>query len=82
MGIQKTPIHVGNLDIKRDWGYARDYVEAMWKMLQRKTPSDYVISTGKQYTVKQFVNLVLNRLNIKFVWNIIWEIVMPLVKTK
>ena len=40
----------------------------MWKMLQKKTPSDYVISTGKQYTVKQFVNLVLNELNIRYVW--------------
>ena len=47
---------------KRDWGHARDYVEAMWKMLQKKTPSDYVISTGKQFTVKQFVNLVLKEL--------------------
>jgi len=61
-------LYLGNLEAKRDWGHAKDYVEAMWKMLQRKTPSDYVISTGKQYTVKQFVNLVLNKLNIEFVW--------------
>ena len=61
-------LYLGNLDAKRDWGHARDYVEAMWKMLQRKIPSDYVISTGKQYTVKQFVNLVLNKLNIEFIW--------------
>ncbi|MDA7714826.1 GDP-mannose 4,6-dehydratase, partial [Candidatus Pelagibacter sp.] len=61
-------LRLGNLNAKRDWGHARDYVEAMWKMLQKKTPSDYVISTGKQYTVKQFVNLVLNKLNIEFVW--------------
>ena len=40
----------------------------MWKILQKNTPSDYVISTGKQYTVKQFVNLVLNKLNIKYYW--------------
>ncbi len=59
---------LGNLNAKRDWGHARDYVEAMWKMLQKKTPSDYVIATGKQYTVKQFVNLVLKELNIKFKW--------------
>ena len=64
---QKT-LFLGNLYAKRDWGHARDYVEAMWKMLQKKTPSDYVISTGKQYTVKQFVNLVLNELNIRYVW--------------
>ena len=61
-------LYLGNLNAKRDWGHARDYVEAMWKMLQKKTPTDYVISTGKQYTVKQFVNLVLKKLNIKFTW--------------
>jgi len=60
---QKT-LYLGNINAKRDWGHARDYVEAMWKMLQKKTPSDYVISTGKQYTVKQFINLVLKKLNI------------------
>ena len=49
-------------------GHAEDYVEAMWKMLQRKTPKDYVISTGKQYSVKDFVNLVLKELKIKFTW--------------
>ena len=59
---------LGNLHAKRDWGHARDYVEAMWKMLQKKTPSDYVISTGKQYTVKQFINLVLEELGIKYKW--------------
>ena len=61
-------LYLGNLSAKRDWGHAKDYVEAMWKMMQKKTPSDYVISTGKQYTVKQFVNLVLKELNIKFKW--------------
>ena len=64
---QKT-LYLGNLYAKRDWGHARDYVEAMWKMLQRKTPSDYVVATGKQYTVKEFVNLVLKELNFKFSW--------------
>ena len=66
-GLQKK-LYLGNLEAKRDWGHAKDYVEAMWKMMQKKTPSDYVISTGKQYTVKQFVNLVLKELNIKFKW--------------
>ena len=61
-------LYLGNLNAKRDWGHARDYVEAMWKMMQKKTPSDYVISTGKQFTVKQFVILVLNELDIKFKW--------------
>ena len=64
----KKKLYLGNLDAKRDWGHAKDYVEAMWKMLQKKTPSDYVISTGKQHTVKQFVNFVLNELNIKYYW--------------
>ena len=64
---QKT-LFLGNLSARRDWGHAKDYVEAMWKMMQKKIPSDYVISTGKQCTVKQFVNLVLNELNIKFKW--------------
>ena len=66
-GLQKK-LYLGNLEAKRDWGHAKDYVEAMWKMLQKKTPSDYVISTGKQHTVKEFVNLVLNELNIKYYW--------------
>ncbi len=64
---QKT-LYLGNLYAKRDWGHARDYVEAMWKMMQKKNPSDYVISTGKQYTVKQFVNLVLQELSFNFHW--------------
>ena len=61
-------LYLGNLEAKRDWGHAKDYVEAMWKMLQQKTPKDYVISTGRQHSVKDFVNLVLEELNIKHVW--------------
>ena len=67
LGLQKT-LYLGNLNAKRDWGHAKDYVEAMWKMLQKKTPSDYVISTGKQYSVKKFVELSLNELKIKYRW--------------
>ena len=67
LGLQKK-LFLGNLDAKRDWGHAKDYVEAMWKILQRKTPSDYVIATGKQYSVKEFVNLTLNELKIKYHW--------------
>ena len=65
--LEKT-LYLGNLDAKRDWGHAKDYVEAMWKMLQKKTPGDYVIATGKQYSVKDFVNLVLKELKIKYTW--------------
>ena len=67
MGLQKK-LYLGNLEAKRDWGHAKDYVEAMCKMLQRKTPSDYVIATGKQYSIKQFINLTLNELNMKYYW--------------
>ena len=67
LGIQKK-LFLGNLDAKRDWGHARDYVEAMWKILQQKKPSDYVIATGKQYSVRDFVNYTLNELKIKYYW--------------
>ena len=66
-GKQKK-LYLGNLDAKRDWGHAKDYVEAMWIMMQKKTPDDYVIATGKQYSVKYFTNLVLNELKMKFRW--------------
>ncbi len=65
---QQSKLYLGNLDSKRDWGHAKDYVEAMWKMLQNKEPKDYIIATGKQYSVKQFINLVLKELKIKFIW--------------
>jgi len=67
MSKQKK-LFLGNLSAKRDWGHAKDYVEAMWKMLQKKKPKDYVISSGKQYSVKDFVNLSLKELNIKHYW--------------
>ena len=52
----------------RDWGHAEDYVEAMWKMMQKNKPDDYVIATGKQYTVKQFINFTADQLGIKLKW--------------
>ena len=67
LGLQKT-LFLGNLDAKRDWGHAKDYVEVMWKMLQQKKPSDYVIATGKQFSVRDFVNLTLKELKIKHYW--------------
>ena len=66
-GNQKK-LFLGNLNSKRDWGHARDYCEAMWKMLQQKTSDDYVISTGKQYSIKQFINLTAKQLNMKIIW--------------
>jgi GDPmannose 4,6-dehydratase len=65
---KSNKLYLGNLYSKRDWGHAKDYVIAMWKMLQMKSPKDYVIATGKQFTVKQFVNLVAKELKMKLVW--------------
>ena len=61
-------LHLGNIYAKRDWGHAKDYVVAMWKMLQQKKCKDYVIATGKQSTVKEFINLVAKNLKMKITW--------------
>jgi GDPmannose 4,6-dehydratase len=61
-------LFLGNLYAKRDWGHAKDYVVAMWKMLNQKKAKDYIIATGKQYSVKTFINLVAQELNIKISW--------------
>ena len=68
LGAQNT-LYLGNLDAKRDWGHSKDYVIAMWKMLQNKQPKDYVIATGTQYSVRTFVNLVLKKLKFDFKWS-------------
>ena len=59
---------LGNLNAKRDWGSAKDYVESMWLMLKAKKPSDYVISTGKSYSVKNFVEEAFKHINVKIIW--------------
>jgi GDPmannose 4,6-dehydratase len=64
----QSKLFIGNLNAKRDWGHAKDYVEAMWKILQQKKPDDYVIATGKQFSVKQFINLVANELDMDLIW--------------
>jgi GDPmannose 4,6-dehydratase len=61
-------LYLGNLYSKRDWGHARDYVIAIWKMLQRKKPDDYVIATGQQYSVKEFINFTAKELGILIKW--------------
>jgi len=61
------PVELGNLDSQRDWGHAEDYVEAMWLMLQQETPDDYVIATGKTYTIKDFIIKCLDQLEIDYV---------------
>jgi GDPmannose 4,6-dehydratase len=68
LGLQKK-VYLGNLDAKRDWGHARDYVKAMWLILQQKEPDDYVIATGHQYSVREFVELAFRELGIGITWN-------------
>tara|TARA_Y100000022_G_C13242209_1_gene372972 strand:+ start:426 stop:1460 length:1035 start_codon:yes stop_codon:yes gene_type:complete len=65
--LQKK-LFLGNIYAKRDWGHAEDYVIAIWKMLQQKKPKDLVISTGKQYSVKQFINIAAKELKMPIVW--------------
>ena len=61
-------LYLGNLDAKRDWGYAKDYVEGMWRMLQQDKPDDYVLATGETHTVREFVETVCKRLGFDLVW--------------
>ena len=61
-------LFLGNLYSKRDWGHAGDYVEAMWRMLQQKKASDFVIATGKTFTIKEFVNKAVKRIGFKIKW--------------
>jgi GDPmannose 4,6-dehydratase len=67
VGLQET-LFLGNLDAKRDWGHARDYVEMQWLMLQQEKPQDYVIATGKQFSVREFVQRCANRLELNLTW--------------
>jgi GDPmannose 4,6-dehydratase len=67
VGLQET-LHLGNLDSRRDWGHARDYVRAQWLMLQQDTAEDFVIATGKQFSVRQFVAAAGDRLGMKIHW--------------
>ena len=66
-GLQDS-LYLGNLDAKRDWGFARDYIEAMWLMMQQETPSDYVIATGESHTVREFTEKAFGYANINLVW--------------
>jgi GDPmannose 4,6-dehydratase len=61
-------LYLGNLDAKRDWGHAKDYVEAMWMMLQQAEPKDYVIAMGEQYSVRQFTELAFSHVGINILW--------------
>lgn len=66
-GLQEC-LYLGNLDSKRDWGYAKDYVECMWLILQQEEPDDYVIATGVQHTVREFATLAFKHVGIDIEW--------------
>ncbi len=63
LGLQKK-LYLGNLDAKRDWGYAKDYVDAMWRILQQSEPEDFVIATGESHTIREFLDLVFGQLEL------------------
>jgi GDPmannose 4,6-dehydratase len=67
LGLQDC-LYLGNLNARRDWGHARDFVEAQWLMLQQEQPDDYVIATGEQHSVREFVEAVSGELDIKIAW--------------
>ena len=64
----QSMLTLGNLNAKRDWGHAKDFVEAMWLMLQQEKPEDYVVATGKQHSVRQFIEEVAKNLQMKIIW--------------
>ncbi len=66
-GLQKK-LYMGNLDALRDWGYAKDYVQCMWMMLQHSEPEDFVIATGEMHTVREFIELAFKEANIEIIW--------------
>ena len=67
-GLEKI-LYLGNLNAKRDWGHAKDYVEMQWRILQQKTPKDYVIATGKTYSVREFTTLAAQFLGMEIKWS-------------
>jgi GDPmannose 4,6-dehydratase len=67
LGMQSC-LYLGNMDAKRDWGHAKDYVEMQWLMLQQEVAEDFVIATGEQYSVRQFIEVAANRLGIALTW--------------
>ncbi len=68
MGVQDT-LYLGNLDAKRDWGHARDYVEGMWRIVQHDEPDDFVLATGETHTVRSFVDAAFKEVGIDIEWN-------------
>lgn len=68
LGLQDYALYLGNMDAKRDWGHAKDYVEAQWLMLQQDKPEDFVIATGEQHSVREFVTKAAGYLDMKITW--------------
>ena len=68
-GKKKVPLELGNLDAKRDWGHAKDYVRSMWMMLQHDIPDDYVVSMERQYSVRDFVNVACEYIGFDIEWS-------------
>ena len=66
---KKELLYVGNLDAERDWGHAKDYVEGMWMILQQNSPDDYVLATGKKYSVRTFIELAFQEIGMKIQWS-------------
>ena len=66
---KQEKLWLGNLDARRDWGHAEDYVEGMWKMLQHNQPEDFVLATGNSYTVRQFCEIAFKEIGIKIIWS-------------
>jgi GDPmannose 4,6-dehydratase len=67
LGLEKT-LFIGNLDAKRDWWHAKDYIKGMWLMLQQETPEDFVLATGETYTVRQFIEWAFTEIGKKIIW--------------
>ena len=67
LGLEKKLV-LGNINAKRDWGHAQDFVEAQWLILQQKKPDDYVIATGEQHSVKEFINIAAKHLDMRIYW--------------
>ena len=67
LGVQKV-LYIGNLDARRDWGHARDYVEGMWRIVQQAEPDDYVLATGETHSVREMVELAFSKVGRKIEW--------------
>ncbi len=72
LGLKKD-LHLGNLDAERDWGYAVDYVKAMWSMLQQDKPDDYVIATGETHTIREFCDTAFSRLGLNYQDHVVFD---------